>query len=113
KLAMIISDVMAKSSKRIMVIVSTDLSHYRSGDKAELLDAKFVHLVKEINPDALWQGIEAGYCEACGFGGVLTLLYMAVQIPGVKSRILHYTHSGKTTGSNDQVVGYLSASLGL
>jgi AmmeMemoRadiSam system protein B len=30
-------------------------------------------------------------------------------IPNVKAKIIQYTHSGKVTGDNTQVVGYLSA----
>ena len=31
------------------------------------------------------------------------------EIPEAKAKVIHYTHSGKVTGDNTQVVGYLSA----
>lgn len=113
KLALQLADIIAKSSKRIAIVVSTDLSHYRSATKAELLDAEMIKFVREIDPHGLWQAIQNESCEACGFAGILSLLYLSKMFPNAHSRILSYTHSGIITGSNDQVVGYLAAAISI
>ncbi len=113
RLALQLSDIIAKANKRIAVVVSTDLSHYRPSDKAEKLDAQFCKYVRDIDPAALSQAIINGNCEACGFGGVLSLLHLAKLYRNPSCRILNYTHSGKVSGANDQVVGYLSAAISI
>jgi AmmeMemoRadiSam system protein B len=39
------------------------------------------------------------------------LLHLCKDLPGINARIIEYTHSGKVTRDNQQVVGYLSAVL--
>ncbi len=109
RLALHLNDIIAKSSKRIGIIVSTDLSHYRSGDRAEQLDAVLIKHVHSIDPEALWQDFLAENAEACGMGGILSLMYLAKKYRQARAKILDYTHSGRITGELDQVVGYLSA----
>ncbi len=111
RLALQLADVLAKTNKRIAIVVSTDLSHYRPAEKAELLDAKLIKFVRDLDPDGLWQALEKGQAEACGIGGLLCLLYLAQIHRNSQVQILSYTHSGIVSGANDQVVGYLSAAV--
>lgn len=113
RLALQLTDLIAKSPKRIALVVSTDLSHYRKADVAERLDATLIERVKTLDADALWKDFQSLKAESCGIGSLLSLLYMAGSFPGCKAQILNYTHSGKVSGINDKVVGYLSAQIGL
>ncbi len=113
RLALQLSDVMAKTNKRIGIVVSTDLSHYRPANKAELMDANVIRYVRELDPEGLWQAFDSGKAEACGMGGLLTMLYLAKLYRSSKTQILSYTHSGIVSGANDQVVGYLSAAVSI
>ncbi|MBW6514964.1 MAG: AmmeMemoRadiSam system protein B, partial [Candidatus Syntrophosphaera sp.] len=93
------------SGKRVGIIVSTDLSHYYNADKAEKMDALITKYLMSLDADGLWQSVIGKRCEACGIGGLLTLLLYAGAYDNARARIIHYTHSGKVTGDNQQVVG--------
>lgn len=97
---------------RTMIIASSDLSHFYKADVAEKLDAKFIELVQSKESKDLWENLINHKTEACGFGGVLTLIEFA------KSRYedfvvekLNYTHSGYISNDFYQVVGYFSGAL--
>lgn len=97
------------TEKRVGIIVSSDLSHYYPATRAERMDSVFAEQFLTLDPEKLWHSIVSESCEACGIGGILTLLYYVKEIPEAKAKVIHYTHSGKVTGDNTQVVGYLSA----
>ncbi len=111
RLAEQLYDLIFKSTSRIVLLCSTDLSHYHSSNRAESMDSVLIEAVKALDPEALWQGISNDRCEACGIGGILTLLYFAGHFTNASLRVVQYTHSGKVSGNNSQVVGYLAAKL--
>lgn len=109
RLAASLSHAIAASGKRVGIIVSTDLSHYYDSDTAEKMDGLITRYIMSLEADALWQSVIGKRCEACGIGGLLTLLDYAKQFPSARAKVIQYTHSGKVSGDNQQVVGYLSA----
>lgn len=111
QLARKLQEAISASNKKIGIIVSTDLSHYYNADKAEKMDALILKYIMGFDPDALWQSVISKRCEACGIGGLLTLLELSRFYEHTQAKIINYTHSGKVTGDNQQVVGYLSAVL--
>lgn len=111
RLARILYDAIYKSSKRILVLVSTDLSHYHPASRAEQMDARVIEYISKLDAEGLWRSAELSKLEACGIGGILTLLKITQNYSMAKVRIVQYTHSGKVSGMNNQVVGYLSAKI--
>ena len=110
-LAHTLNDLIVGTHRRIGIIVSTDLSHYHNAKTAEELDSTLIKHFLALDPDAMWQAIRKQVCEACGIGGVLSLLYLADLIGGLRTTLLSYTHSGKVSGINHQVVGYFAAKV--
>jgi MEMO1 family protein len=89
-------------------IVSTDLSHYYESSIAQEMDSIFYTNLKNLDIEMLELELENHMCEACGTGGVLTLMHLAKKLNYNNSKLLNYTHSGKISGDDSQVVGYLS-----
>ncbi|MCF7802729.1 MAG: AmmeMemoRadiSam system protein B [Candidatus Marinimicrobia bacterium] len=94
---------------KMLVVSSSDLSHFYSARKAELMDNRFAELVESLEVDDLWNALDQHEIEACGFGPVLTLLTFARERGATKCEILRYAHSGDVTGDTRRVVGYLAA----
>ncbi|MDO9576711.1 MAG: AmmeMemoRadiSam system protein B [Candidatus Cloacimonadales bacterium] len=109
RLANILQQEFADRLDKTIFIISTDLSHYYEGRIAEKMDSIFAANLAGLNIQRLEKELENHKCEACGMGGVLTLMHLAEKLNYGKAEILNYTHSGKTTGDDSQVVGYLSA----
>ncbi len=109
RLAKSLESAITASDGRTAIVVSTDLSHYYNSDRAEKMDTLITKYILSLDADGLWQSVIGKRCEACGIGGLLALLYYAGFSGDARAKLIHYTHSGKVTGDNQQVVGYLSA----
>lgn len=94
-----------------IIVISSDLSHFYNRETADHLDGFVERTITTLDPDTLVEGLEQRRCEACGGGGIASILYAAKSIQGVKTRILARTDSGAVTGDTEEVVGYLSAIL--
>ncbi|WP_432694926.1 AmmeMemoRadiSam system protein B [Marinobacterium sp. YM272] len=82
----------------VLVVISSDLSHYHSYSEAQRIDAEtdshILRLDHDVRPD-----------QACG-AYALNGLTLAAQRRGLKIQRLDLRNSGDTAGSRDQVVGY-------
>lgn len=93
----------------VLVVASTDLSHFHHAKQAEAMDGEVVRLVEALDVDALGGKLSGEEVEACGGGPVLAALTYAQGLGRNEVKILNYAHSGHVTGDNSSVVGYLSA----
>ena len=84
---------------RTVIVASTDLSHYFTYEQAQEKDRRCVEAICALDE------AKAAREEACGMGGVLTLMHLARQ-RGWKARLLDYRNSGDTGGEKARVVGY-------
>jgi MEMO1 family protein len=94
---------------RVVFIISSDLSHYHSADTAAEMDGKIEKCIAEKDVESLVLNIENRNSEACGFGAILTLLYLSKMTGYDKVDNLNYSHSGQINRDNSQVVGYISS----
>ena len=96
----------------VLVVASSDLSHYHSYDKAYSLDRKVIERVKKLDAQGIADGCRTGDLEACGGSPISIMLTAAEQKNARHVEILRYATSGDVPeGSRDQVVGYLAAAV--
>jgi AmmeMemoRadiSam system protein B len=86
----------------VVVVISTDLSHYYPYKTARYIDLNCIKAVEELNLKYL------SSCEACGKIGMEAIIDFAKK-HNLKSSVLDYRTSGDTAGDKESVVGYLSA----
>jgi AmmeMemoRadiSam system protein B/AmmeMemoRadiSam system protein A len=103
--------VAACRGKRILLIASSDLSHYHSYKEARDLDRKVLDCVSSFDPEGLAESLNTGKCEACGAGPIMTVMLAAREMGAGKSGVLHYANSGDVTGDHAGVVGYMAAAF--
>jgi MEMO1 family protein len=92
-----------------IIVSSSDLSHYYSRAVADKLDSIVEKDINDFNYSELQENFEAKKCEACGAGTIIAMMKSANKLNFRKSKVLHRSNSGDTTGDNNEVVGYLSA----
>ncbi len=97
--------------KRVLLVASSDLSHFHPYDEAKRLDQVVMDRLETYDVNGLNGSIRRGDCEACGAGPIMTLLMAARQMGANKVKILRYANSGDVTGDKRGVVGYLSAAV--
>ena len=90
-----------------VVVISTDLSHFYTLDKANRLDKRCLEAIKQADSQKLGEN----GCEACGKTGVMAALDVAKK-HAFKVEVLDYRTSADVTGDRDSVVGYMSAIIG-
>lgn len=106
-LAEILAEVL--KGKNVLLVASSDLSHYYTREVANQLDSRIEEFVNKYDYESLLSHLEAETVEACG-GGPMVAVMKAAQLLGAnKSKVLYRTDSGEASRETHQVVGYLSA----
>lgn len=97
--------------KSVLIVASSDLSHFHSYNEAMQLDKVILDMVDSFDAKGLGHNIRAKSCEACGAGPVITAMLLAEKLGATKGMALKYANSGDVTGDLGRVVGYMSAAF--
>lgn len=97
------------SGKKVLILASTDLSHFLSKKDAHMRDQKTIAQIKAFEIDSLIKKCKRGENIMCGGGPVLTALLYAQN--KAKVEILKYSDSSQVNRDEERVVGYLAAAL--
>ena len=97
--------------KKVLLIASTDLSHFHPYAKAVELDQVVLEHVSEFDPEGLSKDLKRGRCEACGGGPTVVVMLAARALGANHGEVLKYANSGDVTGDHSSVVGYMAATL--
>ncbi len=92
--------------KENLLLISTDLSHFHTQEKANELDNICLNAIAKKDMSLFDKG-----CEACGKLGVKALIHSAIK-KDMNSKVLHYCTSYNKTKDASRVVGYTSALIG-
>jgi MEMO1 family protein len=101
----------ASAKRRILLVASSDLSHFHPSEEAVKLDERVVSEVQNFDPEKFIEKLEEETFEACGGGPIAAVMQTARKLGANKVEILHYCNSGDITGDKQSVVGYLSAAF--
>lgn len=95
--------------KDVLIVASTDLSHYHNDETARNMDRKTIEAIKNLDVQALIEGSYLRTLELCGSMPVAVSLVYA-KLKGLDNvEVLKYANSGDVTGDKSGVVGYVSA----
>jgi AmmeMemoRadiSam system protein B len=96
----------------VVLVASSDLSHYQPAAVANRLDAAVVADVAAFDADALMDRLERSPGHACGGGPMVAVMSASRSLGATSARVLRYADSGDAGERNkDRVVGYLAAAL--
>lgn len=104
--------------RNVLLVASTDLSHYFDAVTADRLDRRVRDFVNAFDADGLldlyeqYPEHERGRYVACGGGAAIAVMHAARRLGATEGRVLHYAHSGRVSGDDAAVVGYLAAAFG-
>ena len=98
-------------NKSVLLLASSDLSHYHSRKEAQPLDGRAALRVSKFDSDGLFADLAKGKCEACGGGPIVSVLMAARKLGAGRSEVLRTGDSGDATGDTSRVVGYMAAAV--
>lgn len=107
ELARVIYEV--SQNKKILIVGSSDLSHFYSYKAAKKMDSIVLDYLKNSDAAGLLEGLESGEVEACGGGPMAVTILVSHMMKADTARLLKYANSGDVTGDMNSVVGYASA----
>lgn len=108
----------AFGSTRVLLVASTDLSHYFDARAAAQLDGRVVDFVGRFDVEGFLKEFESypeferGRFVACGGGPAIAVMHAARALGARDARVLKYADSGDISGDKSAVVGYMAAAFG-
>ena len=97
---------LADERERVLIVASTDMSHYISAELAQKLDRIALDRVAALDAEGLFRVVTEQNISMCGYVPT-TVTLIAARVLGAKSaELVRYGNSGETSGDFARVVGY-------
>lgn len=110
----------AGGEQRILIVASTDMSHYPAYTEACRVDRETLRVMEDFDARAmaeherryLKENIPGLHCTLCGLQAVMVVMMAARELGADAVKVLKYANSGDVpVGDRDRVVGYCAASF--
>ena len=90
----------------VLLVASSDMSHYESAEVATRKDAFAIEAIKMLDPRGLYRTVIEKDVSMCGFAPAVALLIACNDLGASGGQLIRYTTSGEVSGDFDRVVGY-------
>ena len=94
------------SDRHVLLVASTDMSHYTSREEAARKDRKAIEAILSLDPQRLHQVVRREGISMCGFHPSTAMLVAAKALGATEAELVMYTDSGEVTRDLNEVVAY-------
>lgn len=101
-----LADVVARHGREVLLVASTDMSHFLPADLGREADQLAIDRVEALDPEGLYRTVVDNDISMCGFIPTTVTLIAARALGATEARLVRYGNSGDTSGDYDRVVGY-------
>ncbi|MFO7984120.1 MAG: AmmeMemoRadiSam system protein B [Desulfuromonadales bacterium] len=101
-----IAEVLAQIPEDVLLVASTDMSHYESAHNARKKDLLAIDMIRGLDPEGLYQVVSDQRISMCGVMPVVSMLEATRLLGANSAELLCYGTSGDVTGDETEVVGY-------
>lgn len=95
-----------KFNKKVVIIASSDFSHYKPDKVAHNDDAYFIQSIIDLDVPGFYRKLYERSASVCGYGPIAAMLTASKELGAKKGTLVKYSTSGDTTGDFAAVVGY-------
>jgi len=106
-----IVEVVRDSGKKVVIVASTDFTHYEPRASAVRKDAMAIKEIERLDEAGLFETIRKNNISMCGYAGVAAAIVACKELGAKKAEKVAYMTSGDVTGDVSQVVGYAGMRL--
>ena len=103
-----IAEAVSKTSLDVVLVASTDFTHYMPQKVAAENDAAAVEAIKKLDGERLFKEIDARDISMCGYAPVAAVLAASRKMGASSAELVKYMTSGDVIGDYSSVVGYAS-----
>jgi MEMO1 family protein len=101
-----LAEAVRKVNKKVVIIASSDFSHYKPDKVAREDDAYFINSILNMDMPGFYRKLYERNASVCGYGPIAAMLTATKELGATKATLLKYSTSGDTTGDFSAVVGY-------
>lgn len=101
-----LAKVIAASGKEILIVASSDMTHYEPRAAADKKDHYVLKKLSDMDPSTLYRAVLDYQISMCGIMPVTIALVAAMALGATRTELVRYTDSGAISGDISQVVGY-------
>ena len=94
--------------KPVLLVASSDMTHYESHDKATIKDRKAIACIENRDPHGLFETVQSEKITMCGVNPVTVMLLCSEKLGAKEAELVKYMTSGEVSGDMEKVVGYAS-----
>ena len=102
----------AVGDRDVLVVASSDLTHYESAAEAEAKDALALDQIVALDGEGLFREVAIHRISMCGVAATATACEYARIRGATEGELVSYSHSGIVNGDTHRVVAYAGALLG-
>ena len=106
-----IAKAIRESGRDVLVVASSDMTHYESASSARAKDDEALKEILALNPEGLLKVCRARGITMCGVIPATVMLVAALELGAKNARLVSYATSGDVTGDNRQVVAYAALTV--
>ena len=106
KVAQELATAIRKYEQPVLMVASTDMSHYESRQQAAQKDKLAIERILALDPQGLYATVIGQRITMCGVIPTTIALLAALELGATRVELVRYTDSGEASGDTRQVVGY-------
>ena len=103
-----IAEAAEELNRDVVVIASTDFTHYQPKKQAYLQDIQVIDAIEAMDEKRMMNVVAEQNVTMCGYGPVAATMVAVKQMGASRAELKKYATSGDTTGDNSSVVAYAS-----
>lgn len=111
----LVSAIRREPESRVLLVASSDLSHYFDDATARHLDQTTLQFILNLDSDGLIEHVEGGrrlgQPFACGAGPIAVMIHAATALGATHATLLKYATSADAHPQKDRVVGYAAVAI--
>ena len=104
-----LAQVVRASDEPVLLVASTDMSHYISAADAAVLDGMALAKIQALDPEGLYRTVREHQISMCGVLPTTVALFAALALGATEAELVRYGNSGERSGDFQRVVGYAGA----
>jgi AmmeMemoRadiSam system protein B len=101
-----------KSNKNVLIVASSDMTHYEPHDQAVRKDEEAIKAMLKLDDRELFDKVNALGISMCGFAPAAIALRAGRALGAQGAKLAAYQTSGETSGDFSSVVGYAGIIIG-